>query len=367
MSQTSPIAGSSLSETPLAVFLSADRPALSLYEYQGALSPACFSSVTEELEALLHSSGVYDLGYRTFVRITGDDRVRWLNGMVTNTVQGLAEGQLNNSFLLNAQGRIQGDATVYSHAGHLLLETARSQSERLFAHLDRFIIMDDVELRELDASTTAIGFAGPHAVAILTSLGAVVPEPQSFAPATIDSIPVTLAHVHSPGIPRFEIQAPTDSILRLWTALTAAGAVPCGGNAIESLRILEAIPLYGIEISDRYLAQETNQTHMLHFSKGCYLGQEIVERIRSRATVHRGLRQFALTGEAPKLAPGEALPLYAGETAIGELTSIAQITLPGFTDTLALGFIRNEAIERKQEITYPGGIATPLAAPPAAL
>jgi folate-binding protein YgfZ len=350
----------SVSETPLVSLLSASHPELPLIPYQGALSVSRFSSVDVEIAGFLRSAGIYDLGSRTFIRVTGDDRIRWLNGMVTNTIQGLAQGSLNDSFLLSAQGRILGDATVYSSADHLLLETARSQSERLLAHLDHFIIMDDVELQQLDAATTAIGIAGPNAASILASRGAAAPGPLAFASAAIDGIPVTLAHVHSPGVPRFEIRCPADRALELWTALAADGAVPCGTEAVESLRILEAIPLYGTDITDRYLAQETNQSQVLHFSKGCYLGQEIVERIRSRATVHRGLCQFSLTGAVPKLSPGETLPLHAGEAAVGELTSIAQIG----AYTLALGIVRNEALERKQEITYPGGAATPLSAPP---
>jgi folate-binding protein YgfZ len=365
MSQTSQITGSftsgaAVSETPLASLLSASHPELPLISYQGALSVSRFSSVGVEMQGFLRTVGICDLGSRSFIRITGEDRVRWLNGMVTNSVQGLTEGRLNDSFLLNAQGRILGDAIVYRFADHLLLETARSQSERLLAHLDHFIIMDDVELQQLDASTTTIGIAGPNAASILTSLGVAVPEPLAFVTQAIDGIPVTIAHVHSPGVPRFEIRCPANRVLDIWTTLVAAGTTPCGVEAVESLRILEAIPLYGTDITDRYLAQETNQPQVLHFSKGCYLGQEIVERIRSRATVHRGLRQFSLTGDLPHLSPGEALPLHAGEAAIGELTSVARIG----AHTLALGIVRNEALERKQEITYPGGLAAPLSAPP---
>ncbi|MBT9333061.1 YgfZ/GcvT domain-containing protein [Paracidobacterium acidisoli] len=364
MSTTPHLAETAFFSTPLSAQLSSRHPELAQRPYRGSLSPSGFSTQEAELQALLASSGLFDLGCRAFLRVTGDDRLRWLNGMVTNTVQGLADGQMNDSFFLNAQGRILGDAVIYRSADHLLIETDRSQSERLLAHLDHFIIMDDVELQSLDASASVLGIAGPHAASVLMKAGATVPEPMHFLFTSIHGVPVTLAQVYSPGVPRFEIQAPADKILNLWTDLTGDGAVPSGIDALEALRVLEALPLYGTDISDRYLAQETNQNQVLHFSKGCYLGQEIVERIRSRATVHRGLRQFELHGDVPQLAPGQSLPLTAGETAIGELTSVTRITLPGFTHILALGVVRSEAVERGQEISYPGGTATPLTSPP---
>ena len=85
-------------------------------------------------------------------------------------------------------------------------------------------------------------------------------------------------------------------MLAVWETLQAAGATPCGLEAMEALRVLEATPLYGIDLNDRDLPQETAQTRALNFSKGCYLGQEIVERIRSRGKVNRQFRQFALHG-----------------------------------------------------------------------
>ena len=94
------------------------------------------------------------------VHITGSDRVRWLNGMVTNSVKALAPGQHNYTFILNAQGRIQGDAQVYALSDALILETDRSQLAHLWAHLDRFIIMDDVELSEISRTSTTIGVTG---------------------------------------------------------------------------------------------------------------------------------------------------------------------------------------------------------------
>jgi folate-binding protein YgfZ len=361
MSEMQQIAETGL--TPLAALV----PESDLQMHLGRITPRIFAGQgagqEPELAALVHSAAAYDLGYLTRIRITGGDRLRWLNGMVTNTVQSLPEGYGNYTFILNAQGRIQGDGYVFRDADDLLLETDRAQAPRLLAHLDHFIIMDDVELQELDATTTTLGLAGPKAPEILAALGLPVPEKLAFVQTALHGIPLTVVRVFGVLVPRFEIWLATEHVSEVWTALAEAGAAPAGFAALQSLRILEGTPLYGADITDRYLPQETNQTRALNFNKGCYLGQEIVERIRSRATVHRTLRQFELMGTLPQT--GTELRAEGDDKPIGEITSAAHYALPGFPRTLALGFIRNEALERKAAITYAGGTATPLEAPPA--
>src|SRR5271154_6895510 len=155
--------------TPLSTQLQMKTSSLSTYS--GALTPQTFSSTQKELDAALSDAACFDLGYRTRIRITGEDRLRWLNGMVSNAIQTLPEGQGNYNFILNAQGRIQGDGYIYHCPTDLLLDTDRSQAARLLAHLDHFIIMDDVELHSLDEATTGIGLIGPQAEATLEALG----------------------------------------------------------------------------------------------------------------------------------------------------------------------------------------------------
>ena len=354
-----------VTETPLAAHLRAS--ASSSVAYQGALTPNVFAGLDQELLSLTTNAGVYDLGCKAYLQITGADRLRWLNGMVTNAIQSLPEGHWNYSFLLNAQGRIQGDANVYRTPDKLILQTDRSQIARLTAHLDHFIIMDDVELQLLDASQTTIGIAGPRAAEILTTLGAAIPEEGAFIETSLSGTQITLVHAYSPLIPRFEIWLPVAALPAIWSALQAAGAAPCGVAAIEALRILEATPLYGVDIQDRYLAQETSQTRALNFNKGCYLGQEIVERIRSRATVHRNLRQFSIENAPVRLSPGESIELNAEgaeRNPVGELTSLEHYRLPAFTGALALGFIRTEVVDRSLPLTHRVGKVTVLDSPP---
>jgi folate-binding protein YgfZ len=330
-----------------------------------------------QLAVAVQGAASFDLGDRTRIRVTGSDRLRWLNGMVTNAIQTLPKGHGNYNFILNAQGKIQGDAYIYRAADELLIDTDRSQSDRLRAHLDHFIIMDDVELHSLDEATTGIGLIGPGAANLLDRLGLNASEllQLQFRQATLEGAPVTLVHAYSVLVPRYELWFHPDHAARIQAALAATDAQPLDSATVEALRILQGIPRYGVDITDRHLVQETNQTRSLSFTKGCYLGQEIVERVRSRATVHRTLRQFSLEGAVPALpadlhaadgpAAGNLPP--SGQPASGQLTSAAEIQLPNLHRRLGLGFVRTEVLERKARIEYDGGSATVLEHPPAVL
>ena len=351
--------------TPLASQLQAETAILNLSTYSGALTPQSYSSPQHELAAALFGSTCFDLGYRTRIRITGDDRLRWLNGMVSNAIQTLPEGEGNYSFILNAQGRIQGDCYIYRRPSDLLLDTDRSQAARLLAHLDHFIIMDDVELQSLDEATTGIGLIGPKAGSTLDGFGvnASALAPLRFIDTELSATPITLVRAFGELRPRFELWFAPEHALSIWNALISAGATPVGVGAVEALRVLEGTPRYGRDITDRHLPQETAQTRALNFTKGCYLGQEIVERIRSRATVHRTLEHFRVDGTTPAVP----VDLYASDNPaapIGQLTSVAEIDLPEFHGTIGIGSIRTEVLERKAVVNYDGGTVTILAAPP---
>jgi aminomethyltransferase len=174
-------------------------------------------------------------------------------------------------------------------------------------------------------------------------------------------------HAHSPLVPKFEIWTDSSAFDLIAHELRNAGAFEVDSAALEDLRILEGTPRFGTDIRDKDLPQETGQTRALHFTKGCYLGQEIVERIHSRGGVHRAFSGFVLTGALP--APGTQLEAESEAKPVAELTSVASIHLPGQPAPmqLALGIIRREALENAQArnltLTYPGGTATPIALP----
>ena len=313
------------------------------------------------LSPLLTSAAFAPIQNVGWIRVTGSDRVRWLNGMVTNNIQALKPGEGCYNFFLNAQGRIQGDATAWLLDDSILLETAADRVPALMAMLDRFIIMDDVELLALGTFPGLI-LAGPQAPAILAKLGLQIPEPLHETGQTLAEIRLKVHHVHSPLVPRFELWTQGDTAPSLVAALIQAGIAETSPEDLEQLRILEGTPKYGVDIRDKDLPQETAPINVssraLHFSKGCYLGQEIVERIRSRGNVHRTFSGFILTGDLPL----SGTVLTSADKPVGELTSVTSLCSQ-LTDTafmqIALGYIRREASERGASITYPGGTATP--------
>jgi folate-binding protein YgfZ len=345
-----------------------------------AEAPAASSSPAAELSAILTGAAFAQLNDTGWLRITGPDAARWLNGMVTNAVQALAPGEGCYNFLLNAQGRILGDCTIYrdprSEPPAFLLETDASQLDAIQNHLDRFIIMDDVELSNVTTDRVGLLLAGPRAESILQRLriSAAQSTAISIQSAPWNKNPLDILCTNAPLVPTFELWSDLTTILELDQALASAGAVSISPSALEALRILEGTPRYSTDIRNtdkaHDLPQETAQTRALNFSKGCYLGQEIVERIHSRGSVHRTFTGFLLIGALP--APGVELTVESAPRPVGELTSVASIPNPAKPDSpplqLALGYIRRDALQgaapgKNLPLHYPGGTATPAALP----
>ncbi len=311
----------------------------------------------------MESAGVHDLGWLRRVAVRGEDRFRWLSGMVTNMVNELGENAGAWNLVLNAQGRIQGELYVWREGDQLELEIAADQYDRLLAHLERFIIMDDVELVPLNGKAageataeTALGLTGPLAHQVLGRLSLVaLSEPLTSTRVEWNGVDLRITRGYGVLAAHYALWAPEAQIGKLWKYLRAAGAAPVGCAALEAFRIAEGIPAYGIDMVERDLPQETSQMRALHFNKGCYLGQEIVERIRSRGNVHRHLRQLELSGPVP--ASGTELTLDDGAVA-GQITSAAELALASGGRVFALGMMREEAEVRDSAFTYAAGTGT---------
>jgi folate-binding protein YgfZ len=315
------------------------------------------NKLESELTALLRGAGLARVTDRAFLRVSGSDAARWLNGMVTNAIQTLGPGEGCYNFLLNAQGRIQGDCTIYREStadpATFLLATTAAQVDAIQQHLDRFIIMDDVELTPAYEDEAGLVVIGPEAQAVLGKLGLPAVDPLRLVQADTEHGLVLLFTPSLGPYLRYELRGDTATI----DGLRKAMAIPeVSAETLEYLRLVEARPLFGADIRERDLPQETGQDQALHFSKGCYLGQEIVERIHSRGQVHRQFTAFRLTGELPETLPA---PLEAGGKPAGELTSAAVVPLPEGPTLVALGYARREALETRQPLTYTGGTAHP--------
>jgi folate-binding protein YgfZ len=302
--------------------------------------PADFGDVRSEFNALLSVGGVYDLSSRVKIALTGSDRVRWLNGMVTNNIRDLAQGHGVYAFLLNPQGHVLGDLYAYNRGDSLTIDTDQSQAEKLLATFDHYIIMDDVEVANLNDKFTAIGTAGPKALETLRAVGLEISdlEPLQLIDVTWQNVAVTVVRGDNASVESYELWLSPDQVTLLRNALVKAGATLAGTATLELLRIAAGIPRYGQDIRERDLPQETEQQRALHFSKGCYIGQEIVERIRSRGNVHRKFTGFEVHGGLPIAGT----KIQADNRDIGEITSVASLPLAGVERPVALGYIRRE-------------------------
>ena len=353
--------------TPLAALLTAAAKPPRLAEYRCVQTPRELDAPAVETDALARGAAVHDLGWMRRVAVRGEDRFRWLSGMVSNTVNDLADKQGAWNLVLNAQGRIQGDLTTWRDGDSLELEIATDQWARLLAHLERFIIMDDVELAAFGQETpeTAVGLTGPKASEVLERVG--LPTLSvTMTGTTVEWNGWQLRILRTYGAlgSHYEFFLPSAGLAKLWSCLRTGGAVPVGSVALEAFRIAEGIPTYGVDIAERDLPQETSQTRALHFNKGCYLGQEIVERIRSRGNVHRHLRSLEVEGPAPEAGS----ELMLGDAQAGHITSAAELALPGGSRIFAMGMIRGEVEARNEPLTYKteagSGAARILSSPP---
>jgi folate-binding protein YgfZ len=317
---------------------------------QNAAPGAVAGGLDEELHALTGACGVYR-PERALFSVSGKDRVRWLNGMVSNNIRDLATGHGVYAFVLNAQGQIQGDLYAFNRGETLTLEIGRSQVETLRPLLRRYIIMDKVEIQEL-ADIAIIGIAGPKSSEALSSFGIAA----MLAPLQVADLPwsagsLTLVHGDNSCVANYELWASAAQADALVNALEHAGATVIQNEKLEAFRILCGVPKFGQDIRERTLPQETGQDRALNFNKGCYIGQEIVERIRARGTVHRAFTGFEVDGIP---APGTKIQSEGKD--VGEITSV----LPGLANggrSLALGYLRREAISPERDLKADSAMA----------
>jgi folate-binding protein YgfZ len=276
------------------------------------------------------------------ISVSGRDRVRWLNGMISNNVRDLGQGCGVYAFVLNAQGQIQGDLFVLNLGETLLMVMEEEQKETLLPLLRRYIIMDKVEFEEVTKRYATIVLAGPKAEAALASIGLKPASESALSHAELSwhDSPVLVVRGDNPIVPSFWLWAEHGSGDRLREALLQAGGEKVSAEALEALRILCGIPRMRVDIREKTLPQETGQERALNFAKGCFIGQEIVERIRARGSVHRVFTGFEWQGT--ELLPGTKI--QADGKDVGELTSVARIANVAGDRHIGLGYLRREFV-----------------------
>jgi folate-binding protein YgfZ len=282
------------------------------------------------------SARLFRLASRGVVTVRGDDRQRWLDGMLTCNVKKLAPGGGAHGLLLTPQGRIVGEMHVLHRGDALWLETESAAIAGVIARLEKFVIADDVALRDESASWARLALEGDGANALMTRVGAAPPaNGHAACDAQIGGAACALARfgfTHADALQLFVPRASEDAVI---AALIGAGAERASDAEFEVARIEAGTPWLGRELDESVLPAEARlDGRAVSVDKGCYTGQEVVARMRSRGRHSHLLVGLRLTGEALP-APRSALTSERGE--VGSVTSAARSQRFG---AIALGFVQ---------------------------
>ncbi|MEX2263327.1 MAG: glycine cleavage T C-terminal barrel domain-containing protein [Bryobacteraceae bacterium] len=288
---------------------------------------------------LRESAAWIDLSSRGKIFAAGEDRARLLHAMTSNQIEALQPGQGCYAFFLNAQGRVLADVNALCLPDRFLLDTEPEVREKIYQHLDKYIIADDVTLEDASDRLAAIAIEGPTAADALRSLGARVPEvPFSH----LEWEQRILACISFTGAPGWRIFLPVEEKVAFAAYLQDNGLIPALPEVARVVRLENAKPRYGEDIYETTLAQETQQQHALNFNKGCYLGQEIVERVRSRGHLNKMLVSVRIEGQEPP----DRLTRNGNE--VGEVTSA--VYSPALGKVVGLAYVRAPAAQPGTEI-----------------
>jgi len=266
-------------------------------------------------QALWESAAWLDLSQRGRIRATGDDRLRLLHAMSSNAIEDLKPGEGARALFLDAHGHILADTHIWVFEDLVLLDTEPETRQSLAVHLEKFIIMDDVTLDDVTDTTAAFAVEGPGAKAILEKeIGAVPGDSKQHLTAG----GVTIVAVSATGRPGYRLlidAGGTDDLIR---RLEAAGVIAASPEEVRVVRVENGIPRHMEDFFETTLPQESGQMSCVSFAKGCYLGQEIVERVRARGEVKRQLVRIEMDASEP---PPAGSPVLSDGRKVGTLTS----------------------------------------------
>lgn len=288
--------------------------------------------MTPGYQALRTSAAWFDISARTRLRLTGTDRIRLLHALATNAIEGLQPGEHAQTYFLTPQGRIVARCRVYVDRDSVLLESEAASRQRLLDYLDQYIIMDDVTVADETDSTVALAVEGPAAPRVEVTAGETYPSALT-------------------GLPGYWIEAPKAAADELRARLSAAGIVRAEAADWEVVRVENRVPVHGKDYGEANIPHETQLLDVVSFSKGCYVGQEIVERVNSQGQVNRLLTPVEIeVGEVPATAE-----LRLRDRSVGRLTSA--VVSPRTGQVVGFAIVRREALATGAELSVEAKIA----------
>lgn len=347
--------------------------ALALHEFHHGLSARftevnglevveSYGDVAPEYSALTETTGVLDLSYRGRICLTGTDRLRFLNGQVTNNVKDLKPGTGCYAALVNARGKMQCDLNIFRLQDELLLDFEPGLTDLIKQRLEKYIIADDVQLVDVSLDYGLLTVQGPSAEAAVKELALPIEvAAQPFHFASVND--ATLGELHLMNQPRlgtkgFDLFVPAPALGAVMEKLLAAtrknGGRPCGWTAMETARIEAGVPRFGADMDESNLVPEAGiESRAISYSKGCYIGQEVIARIRTYGQVAKSLRGLRFDESCPSL-PNHGDKLFHEGKEVGNVTS--STLSPLLKTAIALGYVRKEANAAGTELTCKGAL-----------
>jgi folate-binding protein YgfZ len=307
-----------------------------------------YGDAIAEYEALHRAAGVLDLSCRGRLCLTGTDRKRFLHGQVTNQVQELKEGEGCYAALVTAKGKLQSDLNIYCLAEELLLDFEPGLGKAITERFERFVIADDVQVVDVTPHYGLLSVQGPRCAEVLQAAGLdATPSAKRLHFVRVNH--AAWGEVYWMDHPRgttsgADVFVPAEALRtaaeKLALTAQAVGGRACGWQALETVRIEAGIPRFGADMDESNLAPEAGiEERAINYSKGCYIGQEVIARIRTYGQVAKALRGLILPSDMPAL-PRRGEKLFHSGNEVGYITSAARS--PAWNRNLALGYVRRE-------------------------
>jgi len=311
-----------------------------------------------EHRALRDTVGVLDLSFRSRLCLTGADRQKFLNGQVTNNVKDLKVGEGCYAALVNAKGRMQSDLNLYVLEDEILLDVEPGYGAAVTQRLEKYIIADDVQVVDAAPHYGLLSVQGPKAIEVVRQLDLGVEAPtklMSFVSRKDSrSGEIYLMKLARNGTGGFDLFVPAAALgavaEKLVNAAKANGGRACGWQALETARIEAGVPRFGVDMDEGNLPPETGiEDRAISYTKGCYIGQEVIARIRTYGQVAKTLRGLRLA-DSIKVLPQKGDKLYRGDKEVGYVTSA--LASPTLKCNIALGYVRREHNQIGAELTW---------------
>jgi folate-binding protein YgfZ len=298
--------------------------------------PLSYTSSVEEYWAIRNHSGLVDLSHLGLLQVTGKDRLSFLNGLLTNEVLKLNERTGIRSALLNTKARVLADLYLYAREDDLLIDTGDVPGAKVREILDRFIITEDVQVKDITSEFVHLTLQGPQATENAKELfGITFADMKTLQNKMLG--PTMIVVRDRTGLSGYDMIIPNDEAEAVWQGFLLKGVTPVGLDALEILRLEAGYPRYGVDVDENTIILEAGYKDAISFNKGCYLGQEVVARATHIGRVNKNLVQFQTDSDH---VPSTKSKLRASGKEAGYVTSAA--FSPGLKAVVGLGYAQRD-------------------------